>query len=107
MSAIGRNLVKILVGSAIGTAVGLAVNRMSDKDHVPEEIQVEEEPGMSPIEKVKAVPERVKGRWQAAREAGLAAQAEEEARLTAIYREKVNDPTALTEEAPSPNSNAS
>lgn len=98
MSAIGRNLVKIIIGSAIGTAVGLAVNRMSDRDQVPDGEEMEESSGMSPVEAVTSLPERVKRRWQAAREAGLAAQAEEVARLTAYFREKVNDPNALSEE---------
>lgn len=101
MSAIKRNLFKIVIGSALGTAVGLAVNRMSDRDHVPEDEQpADEGPSMSPIEKVTSIPERLKERWQAAREAGLTAQAEEEARLTMLFREKVDDPNALTEESP-------
>lgn len=54
--------------------------------------------GPSPVEKAKNVPATVKSRWQRAKEAGLEAQTVEEARLRALFRQKVDDPMALTEE---------
>ncbi|MFW6074008.1 MAG: hypothetical protein ACOC9Y_00325 [Chloroflexota bacterium] len=72
------------------------IQRTSSDD--PLAMDIEEDDGPSPVEKVKAVPNNLKSRWQRAKEAGVAAQVEEEARLRALYRQKVNDPMALTEE---------
>lgn len=80
---------------SITNEVKSRIQRTSSDDPLAAETAGE---GPSPVERVKAVPTNVKSRWQRAKEAGTAAQIEEEARLRALYRQKVNDPMALTDD---------
>ena len=96
MTAAGRNIMKLIVGSALGSAVATVVAKMAERDDIPVEDRV-------PItESVKAAPERLRTRWERAKAAGAAAEAETTAHLTEIFRAKVNDPDALKDpDAPS------
>lgn len=85
---------KIIVGSAIGAAIAKTISNIEEREDLPEEERV-------PFtESVKNVPIRLQERWERAKEAGDAAEAEATAELTESFRDKVNDPEALT--APRP-----
>ncbi|HLT18798.1 MAG TPA: hypothetical protein VKZ96_05005 [Thermomicrobiales bacterium] len=90
MSATGRNIMKVILGSALGAAIAAGVNHLARRQDIPPEQRV-------PLtEEIKGVPVRVRERWERAALAGDAAAAAEEARLRQLFREKVDDPTALT-----------
>ncbi|MEZ4521887.1 MAG: hypothetical protein R3A46_09645 [Thermomicrobiales bacterium] len=92
--AAGRNLMKVILGSAVGTGVAALVARKAQQDDLPEEERV-------PLtETVKTAPIRLRERWERAKEAGAEAEAEATAHLTAAFRDKVNDPDALTPPRP-------
>lgn len=94
MSTVGRNVMKIIIGSAVGTAVAAVVARKAAQDDIPEEERV-------PLtESVKTAPIRLRERWERAKEAGDAVEAATEAHLTTVFRSKVNDPEALTPPRP-------
>jgi hypothetical protein len=94
MSAAGRNIMKVIVGSALGTAVAAGVTHLSRRGDVPAEQRV-------PLtEEIKSIPVRVRERWERAQEAGETAAAAEAARLTHLFRDKVDDPVALTPPQP-------
>lgn len=89
MSAAGRNIMKIIVGSAIGSAVAAAIAKMASEDDTPEEERV-------PFtEQVKTAPIRLRERWEEAKQTGEAVEAETAAYLSEVFRAKVNDPDAL------------
>ena len=89
MSATGRNITKIIVGSAVGSAVAAIVAKMVTEDGTPEEERV-------PFtEQVKTAPVRLRERWERAKDAGATAEEAAAARLTEVFRAKVNDPEAL------------
>ncbi len=89
MSAAGRNVMKVITGSAIGAAVAAAVAKMATEDETPEAERV-------PFtEKAKATPDRLRERWEAAKQTGEAVEVETTAQLTELFRAKVNDPDAL------------
>jgi len=94
MSAAGRNVMKVILGSALGTAIAAGVAHLARRQDIPEDQRV-------PLtEEIKSAPMRVRERWERATQAGDAAAAAAEARLTQLFREKVDDPSALT--APRP-----
>ncbi len=104
MSSLGRNLLKSIAGTLVGVGIAVAVSKALDRpdnappDGLPASAFPEDlEFGGSPstTEKIKNIPERVKNRWQEAKEAGYQAQAEQEERLRQQFRQYVNDPTAL------------
>ena len=89
MSAAGRNIMKLIVGSALGSAVAMAVTKLAEREDVPEEQR------MSFADTAKSTPIRLRDRWERAKEAGTIAEAETEAHLTEVFRSKVNDADAL------------
>ena len=89
MTATGRNILKVIIGAAIAVVIAKAIANMEEREDIPREERV-------PIsESVRNVPVRLQGRWERAREAGVAAEEEATASLTEIFRDKVSDPTAL------------
>lgn len=107
MSSTGRNLMKSIAGTLVGAGIAVAVAKVMDRsdDSSQDELPASAFPsdlefGSSPstTEKLKNVPERLKTRWQEAKDAGYAAQAEQEERLRHQFREYVNDPGALPQE---------
>lgn len=104
MSSTGRNLFKLVGGTAIGAGIAALISRVVESDGEQPEPAVAEPtlspaqaPGPSTVDRLKSLPERTKERWERAKEAGVAAQMEEEARLREDYRDYVNDPMALPE----------
>jgi hypothetical protein len=94
MSATGRNVFKIIVGSALGTAVAAGVAKL---------MQSRDEPNgeRRPItEEIRSAPIRLRDRWKRSKAVGAAAESAEETRLAEIFRAKVNDPDALTPPRP-------
>lgn len=90
----GRNIAKIIVGSALGTAVAAGVAKVMQRQEQPEEERV-------PLsEQVRAAPINLRDRWDRAKAAGVEAESAETARLNEAFRAKVNDPTALTPPRP-------
>lgn len=88
MSAL-RNVVKLVLGSAIGAGVGYAASKALEPEDVvvgPDGVPVEPPPH-----------ETFKERLARAREAGEAARIAKEAELRAYFRQKVHDPDALTD----------
>jgi hypothetical protein len=85
---------KIVVGSALGTAVAAGVTHLARRGDIPGEERV-------PLtEEIKSIPDRLRGRWESAKAAGESAAVAEEARLTHLFRAKVDDPIALTPPQP-------
>lgn len=104
MSSTGRNLFKLIGGTAIGAGIAALVSRVVESNGQPEEPAFAdpsftgvEESGPSTVDRLKSLPQNMKDRWERATEAGRAAQIEEEARLREDYRDYVNDPMALPE----------
>lgn len=94
MSSTGRNIMKVVIGSAVASAVASLIARKVNQEDLPEEERV-------PLtETVKTAPIRLRDRWDRARTAGEVAATTEEARLQAEFRAKVNDPEALTPPRP-------
>ncbi len=81
---------KLILGAAIGVAIARIMVRIDEQDAIPAE---EREPI---TDQVKSMPARLRDRWERARAAGDAAAEVEKARLTAAFRDKVDDPYALT-----------
>lgn len=112
MSATGRNIVKLVSGSAIGAAIGAVLARGAESTAKPDDplmaaqMKVEDagEKGPSITEtgkaKVTDIRESLRDRWQRAQTAGDEAKTAREAELRAYFREKVDDPTAFPPEAP-------
>lgn len=107
MSSFGRNLMKSAAGALIATGIAMAVSRALDRDKEssPDALPASAFPsdlefGGSPstTEKIKNLPERIKNRWQEAKDAGYEAQAEREERLRQQFRLYVDDPAALPQE---------
>jgi hypothetical protein len=94
MSTTGRNVIKVVVGSAIGSAVAAGVAKLMQNRDVP---GAERRPI---TEEIRSTPIRLRERWERAREAGAAAELVEKQRLEALFRAKVNDPDALTPPRP-------
>lgn len=89
MTATGRNIMKIIIGSALGSAVAAGVAKLMEREEIPEDERV-------PLgETIQNVPVRLRERWEAAKQAGEEAEVQTTALLTEIFREKVNDPDAL------------
>lgn len=86
----GRNLVKLVAGSALGVAVAAGVSRLVQRqDQPPEE--------RKPLtDEVRSIPIRLQDRWQQAKDSGEAARVAKEDEMKRAFRDKVNDPSALT-----------
>jgi len=94
MTATGRNIMKIIVGTAIGAAIAKAIASKEEREDIPEEERV-------PLTTtVKNAPANLRERWERAKDAGDAAEAETTTKLTEVFRSKVSDPDAL--KAPRP-----
>lgn len=109
MGATGRNIVKFIAGSAIGAGIGALITRAAESNATqgPTDVMgVASTPADSRslqekvVAKVTETRESLRQRWEEAKAAGEAAEAEREAELRAYFREKVNDPTAFPPGAP-------
>lgn len=94
-----NNAFKILVGTALGAGVGVAVSKLlaSREEHL--ELEVAGPDGVAFVatpEEQPGVGDRLKARIEAAKQAGEDAKAAKEAELRGYFRQKVDDPTALT-----------
>lgn len=94
-----NNAIKILVGTAVGTGVGIAASRLLESQS-DLELEVTGPDGVVRLADTSApkpgFSERLKARLEAARLAGDEAKLAKEAELRGYFREKVNDPTAMT-----------
>jgi DNA-binding IclR family transcriptional regulator len=94
MSATGRNIMKMIVGTAIGAAIAKAIASKEEREDIPDDERV-------PLTAtVKDAPVRLRERWEQAKDAGIAAEEASITQLTEIFRSKVSDPDAL--KAPRP-----
>ena len=84
-----NNGTKLIVGSLLGAGVGYVVSKVMERE-VVEPVSLT---GTPPKPK-----ESFKERWERAKLAGEEARLAKEAELRAQFREKVNDPNALTRE---------
>ena len=83
-----NNPTKVFVGSLLGAGVGYVISKVMEREVV-------EPAGFADTQQPK---ESFKERWERAKLAGEGARLAKEAELRAYFREKVNDPTALTRE---------
>lgn len=93
-----NNAIKILVGTALGTGVGVAVSKLLASRDEGLELEVTGPDGVAYVASAEPQPgigERLKGRVQAAKQAGEEAKAAKEAELRGYFRQKVDDPTAM------------
>lgn len=111
MSAVARNIVKFIGGTAIGAGIGALITRGSESvaeqgppagdlaahDSVTERATDAKLQAQATIEERKL---SLKERWERAQAAGEAAKEAREAELRAYFREKVDDPTAFPPGAP-------
>jgi hypothetical protein len=87
MSAL-RNVLKLVLGSAIGAGVGYAASKVVE----------ERDPLLADADAAPEYPhETFKERLARAKEAGETARVAKEAELRAHFRQKVHDPAALTD----------
>lgn len=84
-----NNPAKVLVGSLLGAGVGYVISKVMEREVI--------EP-VSFGDTQQQPKETFKERWQRARLAGENARLAKEAELRSYFREKVNDPYALTRE---------
>lgn len=84
-----NNGAKVVVGSLLGASVGYVISKVMERE-VVEPAGLHDAPGQPK--------ETFKERWERAKLAGEAARLAKEAELRSYFREKVNDPTALTRE---------
>lgn len=94
-----NNVIKFLAGTALGAGVGVAVSRLLEA-RAGIELEVTGPDGVVRVVDHEApkpgIGDRIKARLDAARLAGEDAKAAKEAELRGYFREKVNDPTAMT-----------
>lgn len=83
-----NNGAKVVVGSLVGAGVGYVISKVMERE-------VEQPAGLHESSEPK---ESFKERWERAKLAGEDARVAREAELRSYFREKVNDPTALTRE---------
>ena len=83
-----NNPTKVLVGSMLGAGVGYVISKVMEREVV-------EPVGFAETQQPK---ETFKERWERAKLAGEEARLAKEAELRSYFREKVNDPQALTKE---------
>jgi hypothetical protein len=111
MGAAGRNILKLIGGSAVGAGIGALFARgaetasqqgppagiMAAHDSVSDRAADAALDAQIAVEEKK---ESLKERWERAQVAGEAAKEAREAELRAYFREKVDDPTAFPPGAP-------
>ncbi|MCO5175918.1 MAG: hypothetical protein M9890_02945 [Thermomicrobiales bacterium] len=94
-----HNLFKVLIGTALGAGVGVAISRVLEQQ-TGVELEINRADGVATVvgqsEPQPGFADRIKGRLEAARLAGEDAKAAKEAELRGYFREKVNDPAAMT-----------
>src|SRR5690554_4908333 len=112
MGATGRNLFKLIAGSAIGAGIGALIARRAESVAQPgPALDIADTDDQSVTRKLAAVKddaqeavtekrESLRERWERAQAAGEAAREAREAELRAYFREKVADPTAFPPGAP-------
>jgi hypothetical protein len=103
MGATGRNIVKLITGSAVGAGVGALLARGADttaKRDDPVASATSESPIDSGKGKLTELTDSIRDRWRRANNEGDQAKEAREAELRAYFREKVNDPTAFPPGAP-------
>lgn len=83
-----NNEAKVVVGSLMGAGVGYVISKVMERE-------VEQPVGLYDASQPK---ESFKERWERAKLAGEDARVAREAELRAYFREKVNDPSALSRE---------
>jgi hypothetical protein len=82
-----NNGTKVVVGSLLGAGIGYVISKVMEREVV------------EPVGFADTQPkESLKERWQRAKIAGEEARLAKEAELRAYFRQKVNDPAALTRE---------
>jgi len=84
-----NNPTKVLVGSLLGAGVGYVISKVMEREVV-------EPVGFADTQQQPK--ESFKERWVRAKLAGEEARLAKEAELRSYFREKVNNPTALTRE---------
>jgi hypothetical protein len=84
-----NNGTKVLVGSLLGAGVGYVISKVMEREVV-------EPVGFADTEQQPK--ESLKERWKRAKLAGEEARLAKEAELRSYFRQKVNDPAALTRE---------
>ena len=118
MSAVARNIVKFIGGTAIGAGIGALLTRGSETvaeqgppaghlaahDSATDRAADVKLQAQATVEEKKIALEEkkqsMKERWERAQIAGEAAKEAREAELRAYFREKVDDPTAFPPGAP-------
>lgn len=93
MGAAGRNIVKVVTGSALAAGIGALVSKAIERSQAEPEVS-----GAVPSEQPEqsaSVRDRLRSRWEQARNAGEQARLAREAELKTYFREKVNDPAAF------------
>jgi hypothetical protein len=82
-----NNPAKVLVGSLLGAGVGYVISKVMEREVVEPAGFADTQPQPK---------ESFKERWERAKLAGEQARLAKEAELRSYFREKVNDPTAMT-----------
>lgn len=82
-----NNGTKVVVGSLLGAGIGYVISKVMEREVVEPAGFADTQPK-----------ESFKERWERAKIAGEEARLAKESELRAYFREKVNDPTALTRE---------
>ena len=103
MGATGRNLLKLISGSAVGASVGALLARGTEAAAKRGDPMARVAAGSSSDTKQGKITElrnSIRDRWQRAQEEGDQAKEAREAELRAYFREKVDDPTAFPPGAP-------
>lgn len=103
MGATGRNIVKLISGSAVGAGVGALLacgTEATDKRDDPVASATAESPNDTGQGKITELRDSIRDRWRRAQEEGDKAKEAREAELRAYFREKVDDPTAFPPGAP-------
>lgn len=104
MGATGRNIVKLITGSAVGAGVGALLARGTEatarQDDRVARVTTESPSDTGQGNKITEIRDSIRDRWRRAQEEGDQAKEAREAELRAYFREKVNDPTAFPPGAP-------
>ena len=82
-----NNGTKVVVGSLLGAGIGYVISKVMEREVV-------EPVGFA--DTAQEPKETFKERWERAKLAGEGARLAKEAELRAYFREKVNDPAAMT-----------
>ena len=103
MGATGRNIVKLISGSAAGAGVGALLARGAEataKRDDPIAHATAESSDATGKGKITALRDSLRDRWRRAQDEGEKAKEARESELRAYFREKVDDPTAFPPGAP-------